>query len=64
MPPAFLEGGGWGRQDIVRGCHLTAEYDYGGGGGGGLSAFGRFNWGGGGEGAILFSAESAKSGQL
>ena len=36
--PAFLKGGGGGGQDRVRGCHLTAEYNYrwGGGGGGGV----------------------------
>ena len=50
-PPAFLEGGGGGGgQDRVKGCNLTAKYNYGWGGGGG------------GGGGCLLLADSASGG--
>ena len=48
----FWKGGWGGGQDRVRGCHLTAKYDYGGGGGGG-----------GGGGLSPLSANSASGGE-
>ena len=48
-------GGGGGVQDRVRGCYLTAEYDYvgEGGGGGAIWQLNTATWGRGGGGGLL-----------